>query len=90
MKKIVAVGEYILLKEHEEDLTPGVGLVLSADAKGDKRYKVIGLGNAVDSEIEENDLVFAKIIDLIPVSPDGDKKVYFIHYSKVLGAEIEE
>ena len=85
-KKIVPLGEFILLKENITKDQKG-GVLLAESAKGDKRYEVVDIGAEADTELEVGDIVFVQLIDLTPVSL-GEKRQFFIVKCKnIMGYE---
>lgn len=89
MKKVVPTGEYILLEEVKFE--PEKGEVLLAEsARGDKKYRVLDLGNEADTEIDAGDIVFVQPINLIKIQPEGKEGLYMTKCEYIMGYEFKE
>lgn len=86
MKKIVALGEFVLLEEVSVEVVPGA-LMVAESALGDKRYKVINFGSEVDTELEVGDTVFVEPTYLISISVDEKNKLFMTNIKFIMGYE---
>lgn len=86
MKKIVPLGEFILLKEYEEEKKKG-DLMLADGARGDRKFVVVEIGAEVDTELEKGDVVFVQERDLTPIKIDEKRRVFMVNYEHIMGYE---
>lgn len=84
MKKIVPVGEFVLLEEVKIEQKSGE-MLLADSAQGDRRFKVVDLGSEADTEIESGDIVFVQDIDLVKIAIDEKTKLFMTKIKNIMG-----
>lgn len=86
MKKIVALGEFVLLEEVSTEVAPGA-LMVAESARNDKKYRVVNFGSEVDTELEVGDVVFVEPTYLISISSDEKNKLFMTNIKFIMGYE---
>jgi hypothetical protein len=86
MKKIVAIGDFVLLQEVSIEAAPG-DLVVAESARGDRKYKVVNFGTEVDTELEVGDIVFVEPTYLVSIAIDEKNKFFMTNIKFIMGYE---